>query len=181
MIKALSILKKLNKRDRYITYGVIGILGLLMVSQFIVNPFFENKNRTRKNLSTKLAMLQEMQQWQSEYEALKNNTQISKSRFTRRSKGFTLFKFLDNLAGQAGIKDRIIYMKPSKTIQKDAGYQISRVEMKLDGISLEQLAAYLYGVETSENMVDIKKLSLTKKDKKQGLISAVMRVEAIEI
>ena len=72
-------------------------------------------------------------------------------------------------------------MKPTKTAQKNSAYRLSRVDMKLDSIGLEQLVNYLYAVETSENIVEIKKLTITKKDKKQGLISVIMQVEAIEI
>jgi general secretion pathway protein M len=92
-----------------------------------------------------------------------------------------LFSFLDRLAGESGIKDQISYMKPSKTVQKNSPYKISRVEMKLDAITLEQLTNYLHGVETSKNMVDIKKISISKKDKKQGLLTAVLQVETVEI
>jgi general secretion pathway protein M len=52
--------------------------------------------------------------------------------------------------------------------------------MKLDAISLEQLTAFLHGVETSVNMVTVKKLSISKKDKKEGLINVIMQVETIE-
>ncbi|NIV99991.1 hypothetical protein GWN26_13050 [Candidatus Saccharibacteria bacterium] len=52
--------------------------------------------------------------------------------------------------------------------------------MKLDAISLEQLTAFLHGVETSQNMVMVKKLSISKKDKKEGLINVIMQVETIE-
>jgi general secretion pathway protein M len=181
IMKVLSKLKKLNKREKYIVYGAAGLIVILIIIQFIVTPFFERKERMKRNLQAKITMLGEMRQWQSEFKALKKNTQISKSRFARRQKGFTLFSFLDNLAGTAGIKDRISYMKPSKTAQKDSTYKISRVEMKLDEITLNQLLTYLHGVETSENMVDIKKLSITKKDKKQEFITVVMQVETVEI
>ena len=173
--------KKLNKRERYIILGAICILAILGVMQFIVTPFFEKKDRMKANLNSRQDMLTEMQQWQTEFKALKKNTQISESRFSRRSKGFKLFSFMDQLAGQAGIKDRITYMKPTKGVQKNGGYRISRVEMKLDAITLDQLVTYLHGVETSENMVDVKKLSITKKDKNQELISVVMQVETLEI
>jgi hypothetical protein len=53
--------------------------------------------------------------------------------------------------------------------------------MKLEAVTLEQLATYLYGVETSPNMVEIKKISISKQDKKQGLISAVLQAETVEI
>jgi general secretion pathway protein M len=88
---------------------------------------------------------------------------------------------MNQLAVQTGIKDRVTYMKPSPGIKKNGGYRISRVEIKLDAMTLDQLVTYLHGVETSENMVDVKKLSITKKDKTKGLISIVMQVETAEI
>ena len=92
-----------------------------------------------------------------------------------------MYAFLNRLAAEAKIKDRITNMKPTKKVQKNSPYKLSRVEMKLDAITLEQLTNYLYKVETSKNMVDIKKISITKKDKKQGLITAVLQVETVEI
>jgi general secretion pathway protein M len=85
------------------------------------------------------------------------------------------------LAGEAGVKDHVSYMKPTTKVQKNSPYKISRVDMKLDAITLEQLTTYLYGVETSKNMVDIKRISISKKDKKQGLLTAVLQVETVEI
>ena len=94
-MKALLRLKKLNKREKYIVYGALCVLGILGINQLIINPFFVSKDRMKKNLHAKIAILEEMQQLRSEYEALTKNTQISKSRFASRQKGFRLFSFLD--------------------------------------------------------------------------------------
>ena len=72
-------------------------------------------------------------------------------------------------------------MKPTRKVEKNSPYKLSRVEMKLEAITLEQLTNYLYGIETSKNKVDIKKISISKKDKKQGLITAILQIETIEI
>lgn len=181
MLKVLLKFKKLNKREKYIIYGAIGVVAVLAVYQFIITPFFENKRRMQNGLQRKKAMIAEMQQWQSDYQAIKQSAQVSKALFAGRSKGFELYSFLNTIAGQTGIKDRITSMKPTKIAQKNSDYRLSRVDMKLDGIGLEQLVNYLYSVETSENIVDITKLTITKKDKKQGLISVMMQVEAIEL
>lgn len=181
MLKILLKFKKLNKREKYIIYGAIGVVAVLAIHQFIITPFFENKRRMQNGLQRKKAMIAEMLQWQSDYQAIKQNAQDSKALFAGRSKGFELYSFLNKIAGQIGIKDRITSMKPTKIAQKNSDYRLSQVDMKLDGIGLEQLVNYLYSVETSENIVDITKLTITKKDKKQGLISVMMQVEAIEL
>jgi general secretion pathway protein M len=177
----LAKFNKLNKRERYTIMVGIGVAVIFLVFQFIVEPFFNRADLQRKTLQTKAVMLQQMRQWQVEYNALTQTANMSKSQFNSRQKGFTLYSFLQQLAGTAGVKDRITYMKPTKKVQKNSPYKLSRVEMKLDAITLEQLTTYLYEVETSKNMVEIKKLVISKKDKKQALITAVMQVETFEI
>lgn len=176
----LARFNKLNKRERYAIMLGIAIAGIFLFVQFIVEPILNTTEQKKRALRTKAVMLEQMQQWQIEFNGLTQQANISKSRFRKRPKGFTLYSFMDQLAGQAGIKDRISYMKPTKKVEKNSPYKLSRVEMKLEAITLEQLTNYLYGVETSQNMVDVKKISISKKDKKQGLITAVLQVETVE-
>jgi general secretion pathway protein M len=100
--------------------------------------------------------------------------------FENRPESFTLFSFLDQLAGRTGIKAHVSYMKPSSTINEETGVSLSRVEMELQAISLKDLTKYLYHVETSENMVIVKRLSIARKGKSEGLIDAVLQVETVE-
>ena len=180
-MKLPAILKNLNRRERYGVMLAAGVIVIFLIAMFIIEPFLSRSANMKNSLQAKADMLVEMQRMQSEYNSLTQQATISISRFQRRPKGFTLYSFMDRLAGESGIKDRISYMKPSKTAQKNSPYKISRVEMKLDEITLEQLANYLYGVETSQNMVQIKKISISKKDREQGLLTAVLQVETVEI
>jgi general secretion pathway protein M len=176
----LAKFNNLNKRERYAIMIGIGVLGIFLIVQFIVEPIFSTTDQKKKNLQTKSVMLEQMRQWQAEYDKLTQKSNLSQSRFRNRPRGFTLFAFLNQLAAEAEIKDRITNMKPTKKVQKNSPYKLSRVEMKLDAITLEQLTNYLYKVETSKNMVEIQKISISKKDKKERLISAVLQVETVE-
>ncbi|MBW2479009.1 MAG: type II secretion system protein M [Deltaproteobacteria bacterium] len=180
-MKLPAILKNLNRRERYGVMLAAGVIVIFLIAVFIIEPFLSRSANMKNSLQAKADILVEMQRMQSEYNSLTQQATMSISRFQRRPKGFTLYSFMDRLAGESGIKDRISYMKPSKTAQKNSPYKISRVEMKLDEITLEQLANYLYGVETSQNMVQIKKISISKKDGEQGLLTAVLQVETLEI
>ena len=178
-MKLPTILKNLNRRERYGVMLAAGVIIIFLIAVFIVEPFLSRSANMKDSLQARANMLAEMQQMQSEYNSLTQQARLSVSRFQNRPKGFTLYSFMDRLAGESGIKDRISYMKPSKTVQKNSPYKISRVEMKLDAITLEQLTNYLYGVETSKNMVHIKKISISKKDREQGLLTAVLQVETV--
>ena len=172
---------RLNKRERYAILAGISIAVIFLVIQFVVEPILNRTDQKKRTLQTKVMMLEQMHQWQAEYDALTRKANVSKSRFRNRPRGFTLYSFMDQLAKKSNVKDRIIYMKPTKKVQKNSPYKLSRVEMKLEAITLEQLTNYLYSVETSKNMVEIKKISISKKDKKQGLITAVLQAETVEL
>ncbi len=170
----------MNKRERYAIMLAAGVIGIFLIVTFIVEPFLNKTEQLKKKLQDKAATLEQMHQLQSEYARLTQKTEVSKAVFSRRQKGFKLNSFLVQLAGEAGIRNNISSMKPSTRAQNNGPYKISRVEMKLDAITLKQLATYLHGVETSKNMVDIKRISISKKDKKQGLLTAVLQVETVE-
>ena len=121
-----------------------------------------------------------MTELKSEYDTLNRQTDLSKINFNKRDRGFTLFSFLDRLSGQAGIKDHITYMKPTTTGGKNNAYKLSQVELKLKSVNLKQLTSYLYMIETSKNMIFIKRLSVTQSSKPEGFIDVILQVETYE-
>jgi len=171
---------KLNKRERFAVYIALASIGIFVLIQFVVFPYLDKRDRLQRTLQTKNETLQEMLLLKSEYETLQKKTELSKVGFAKREKGFTLFSFLDRLAGETGIKKNITYMKPSTTSQKNSPYKISLIEMKLQAITTEQLGMYLYRVETSRNMVSVRGLSISKTSKPEGFINAVLKFETIE-
>ncbi len=173
-------LNKLSRREKIIVAAGGAALILFAVVQLLILPVFEHRAQLRRSVQAKAAMLGQMQQFQSEAEELKSRSQESEGRFRKRDKGFTLFSFLDQLAGQAQVKERVSYMRPTKTELKNSALKLSRVEMKLEGVTLEQLTTYIHGVESSPNMVSVSKLSITRRDQKEGLLDAILQVETLE-
>jgi general secretion pathway protein M len=119
----------------------------------------------------------EMLQLQAEAAELRQMLGRANSALQRRDANFTLYRFLDRLAGEAGVKEKISYMKPSSQTHKDGGTVTSTVEMKLQALTLDQLVAYLSKVEGGPNMVWVRRLAITKKDRQQKTIDAVLQVE----
>ena len=170
---------QINKRERLsIGFAALLILGALAY-QFAIEPFLNTADIQRRQLKVKKQALREIRQMGREYDQLLNKNKTLKSIYARRDKGFTLFAFLEKLAVKSKVNTHIDYMKPSSTVDKKAGVTLSVVEMKLKGIKLSQLMSYLYRVETSKNIVFIKRLAISRDGKKQDTISAVLHVETI--
>jgi general secretion pathway protein M len=174
------MLKKLTKRERYAIYALSGVMVLFILIRFIIFPSIDKRKRLKRTLQVKENLLSEMIRLKSEYDAIEKRTSLAKISFEKREKDFTLFSFLDRLTGKARIKEYVTYMKPSTTVQKNSSFKISQVEMKFKGLTLEQLITYLHMVETSKNMVNIKRLSISKTGKQEGFVDAVLQVETVE-
>jgi len=177
----LNKLKNLNKREKYAVYAASGLIAVFILIQVIISPVINKRERLTRTLQAKTKILEEMRTLQSEYAIIREKARLSKKRFEARNKGFTLFSFLDRLADKSGIKNHITYMKPSTSAREKSGYKVSKVEMKLQSITLKQLTSYLHGVETSKNIVSIKRISIVKTGIKEGYINVVLQIETVEI
>ncbi|MCD6586677.1 MAG: type II secretion system protein M [Desulfobacteraceae bacterium] len=170
----------LNKREKIAVTGAAVFLALFIISQFIIIPVYEKREALMQQVSVKKDTLLDMKILRSEYLIMKEKLDASQQGLKKRPANFTLFSFLDRLAGDTGLKDHIAYMKPSTSIKEESGLKISRVELKLQEVTLKDLTAYLFKVETSKNMVIVKRLSITKTGKDTGRVTAVLQVETFE-
>jgi general secretion pathway protein M len=170
----------ITKREKYaIALAAAVLIGFVLI-QMIIMPFVEKSRRLERQLDHQARTLQEMQRLKADYEMLRLRAEQASQDLTRRRRGFTLFSFLDELAGRAGLKDRIAYMKPSTMVQENSPYKLSIVETKLQSVTMKQLTAYLYSIETSMNRVRVTKLSITRTGQQTGFVDAVLLVETFE-
>jgi general secretion pathway protein M len=154
---------KLTRREKYyVSTGVALVIAFIFL-QFVLFPFLGAKGKIKRSIQTKEKILKEILSLSSEYRVLKIDSKDVQKALARRPKDFTLFSFLEKQAGKAGIKSNIKQMKPS-TSPGTGPYSESSVEMKLETITLKQLVQYLYLVESPNNMVKVKRISV-KQDK----------------
>jgi len=172
---------KLSKREKYAIWIGSGLIGFFVITQLIVAPLLNKRQRLVREIQVQTKTYQDILILKSDYEALKKRANRATKNITGREKGFTLFSFLDQLAGQAGLKDNIAYMKPSVSTHENSPYKTSVVETKLQAVTIERLTSYIYMIETSNKMVKLKGLSITKKDKQTGYVDAVLMAETIEL
>lgn len=166
---------QLAKREKYlITLAVIVIVAAVML-QFGLMPFLEKKEQYDNNVTVKQNNLQQMVALREQYLLLEQESDVLVQRLARRPKNFTLFSFLEKAAGDAGVKNNIKSMKPSATTGKGP-FQESLVEMKLERITLGQMVGYLQLIESPENLVSIKRISIQSNKKETQFLDVVLQV-----
>ena len=170
----------MNSREKYSVIFACVLILAIIVYQFGISPFLEKKKLFERQLASKTQALKKVTLLKSEYEKILNKSENLKKIYSQREKKFTLFAFLEKLAVQARVDGNIDYMKPSSSLDKTSKTELSLVEMKLKEIKMSQLMSYLYLVETSKNVVFVKRLAISTDGKKKKSISAVLHVETIK-
>ncbi len=170
---------QLNKRDKTaLIAGSVAVLFFLVI-QFAVLPFLSERKRLQKGITSRQTGLLEMKQLRQRYDELHNRAGEVTETLKMRAPGFSLFSFLEKMATEVQIKDRIAYMKPSE--QTDKGeYRESLVEMKLQAVSLQQLVDFLEKIESPENVVTLRRLSIQENKKEEASLDAIMQVFTIK-
>ena len=168
---------QLSKREKYSVCIGGAFLFIFILLKLVVLPLADQRKTLQKNINIKTLQLKQMNDLYAEYESLKENGKRWEGVIARRPKQFKLISFMDALANKTNIK--IGYIKPSRKPIKESRYILSKVELKLQEINIEELTNYLYQVETAEDMVFVKRISITKKGK-EGYIEVVIQVETLE-
>ena len=166
---------KLEPREKLTI--LIGLCFLLVFAllQFVVTPYLDADKRLDSLIAQKEAELIELQLLQQEYRSLRAEAGGIKEQLQKRSPAFSLFSFLDGQASVADVKEFIGYMRPS-TFDGDGEFIESLVEMKLQGIPLEKLVAFLELIESSENVVSIKRISIQESGQEKGLLEVILQI-----
>jgi general secretion pathway protein M len=166
---------KLAKREKNLVILAGVAVAVFLLFQFVVFPFLDERKRMRRSIAAKKQNLQEVLRLRSEYEVQKTGFQGIQQMLAKRTRGFTLFSFLEKSASEAELKGNIKYMKPS-TSQSTGPYKESTVEMKLEQITLKQLVDYLYRIESPEQLISIKRISIKENKGESGYLDAVLQV-----
>jgi general secretion pathway protein M len=182
-LKSISLPFNINlqRREKMAVTAAAIALAVFLVLKVIVLPIIDRGDILRDQIKSKTQALEEMQTLKAEYESVSRYSSNMDSGIKKRSKSFTLFSFIDKLAGTSGIKSNIVYMKPSTSNLKNSSYTLSTVEIKLTSLTMEQLTVFLYGIEDPPNMVWIKRISISKGDKNESLLNSVLQVETFQL
>jgi general secretion pathway protein M len=166
---------KLEKREKRVVVAGAIFLVCFVVFHFTVSPLLQARQQTQKSLTQKKEDIKKIRQLQEEYRQLQNQAVNIQNRLQKRSPAFTLFSFIEERATKAKVKQQINSMTPS-TSEGEGPLQESRVDLKLEKISLQQLVDFLQQIESTDDVVAIKRISIQENSKEEGLLDVVMQI-----
>lgn len=170
----MNILQNLGARERIFVVGGVVALLLTILYAIVIDPLTTQSVQLDRRIVKTQRDVRELYTLQRQYQAHKEVLDNINAKL-QRQKNFAIFSHLEKLAGDTGIRGKIVYMKPTVSTSSDA-YEEESVEIKMEGVTLKQLIRYLYQVENSPQFLKIKRLHIKPRFDNRQLLTATFRV-----
>ncbi|MCL5808150.1 MAG: hypothetical protein M1418_06340 [Deltaproteobacteria bacterium] len=167
-----------TSQKRTVTAGLV-FAGVVLLSQLIVVPYLDARQKVRSAIAASERALRDLAVMGREYGALRQRSEEIRRTSERRPPGFTLFSYLEKRAGDAAVKTNIRSLSPLMSAPTGA-YEETAVEMKLDRLTMKQLTDFLYRVESPEEMIRVRRISVVKMKESPEYLSALIQVSTYQ-
>src|SRR4030043_276565 len=98
---------KLAKREKYIVYGATCLIAIFILVNFLVIPFFKERERLRKGIKKAEDDLKETAALSVVYQGYQKGSMDVKRIIEERNRRFTLASYLEEAARRTEVKDYI--------------------------------------------------------------------------
>ena len=172
-VRALFPTQQLEPREKIVLIAGGCFVFLFVSIQFIITPYIESRDKMILSIARYQQELINIKQLSKQYSQQDKNQNTIVTKIANRANNFSLFTFLEKQSETAGVKNKVKYMKPSLN-ETPEELDEAIVEMKVQGLTLEDLVNFLQLTESEKNVVFIRKMTLQADEKSIGLISAVI-------
>jgi general secretion pathway protein M len=165
----------LGGREKLVLIAGGVAVALLLFYRFGLSPALERLRMLDRLVATKERDLHEMKSLRETYLAQKSLMEEVNRSLAQRGQDFAIFSFLEDLANKTGIKNNIMYMKPALTTPGEL-FRESSVEMRLEGIALQQLTRYLYDIEQAPQLLRVRRMHIKPRPANPELLDVTFQV-----
>lgn len=168
----------LKSRERKLIAVSVAVVAGVLIHMLLVSPALKKRTELDLRILQARDQLVELRLLEQEYDQILKETKDIKRLVSGRSRGFALFSFLDQTANRLNLKNNLTSMKPSR---RNLGSDLAEdmVEVRLEGISLENLVAYLYEIERTGAAVAIASIRIQPESRLGGGLNVSMVVTSI--
>lgn len=156
-------LANLTRREKIALLCAGALIGVFVLYVGILSPVLSFQSRLAASVISKDDQLRKVYDISGRIKALRES---SMNGGAVRPPNFTLFGFLEELAGKVGVSDRIEYMKPVSDLGDTSR---EAVELKIRSVYQEDLISLLYDIEHSPYSLVIKRLNIRRVEKDNNL------------
>jgi len=165
----------LGAREKLYILAGMGIAALILLVQFAILPFWEERERVAKAIDAQEKILKEMNAQLTEYRVLRRDMDSIQRAMASRPSDFTLYTFVERKAREAGVRPNVKAINPSRGMSAGT-YEETMADVSLEKITLRQLVQFLYQADSPRDAVRIRKLTVRKSMESPEYLTATVQL-----
>jgi general secretion pathway protein M len=151
----------LGAREKLYILAGMGIAALILLVQFAILPFWEERERVAKAVDAQEKILKDMNAQLAEHRVLKRDMDTIQRAMAARPANFTLYSFVERTARETGVRPNVKAINPSRGMNAGS-YEEAMADVILEKITLRQLVQFLYQADSPRDAVRVRKLTVRK-------------------
>jgi len=167
--------RNLGKRERYTLSAGLALVLLFLAVHTVFLPLFEARSKLHRSIQSSEKTLKEVAALGSEFEIYRKDLEAVQAALAARPPQFTLFSFIEQKAGDAGVRSNIKNMRPTRA-PLSADVEEAVIEIGLDKITLNQLVRFLHAAESAQDAVRVRKVSVRRSAEDPQYLSAQFQI-----
>jgi len=155
--------QRLSARERMLVGVGGGVLLVMALYSFVWQPLEDGRTVLAKRIQTRQRDLVEMQHMREIYLDLLNQYELREKIIEKADPKFSLFPHIEATVGEVVGREKIASMNPQNKEIGGGAYREESVEIKLNGITLEQLTDLMYRIEKGSQPLRLTRLQVKKR------------------
>lgn len=169
---------KISKREKTLAMLAGGTVILLLYYMVILSPWLTRQEALNGHIRKREQSVKEMNGLKQEWEVFQAEKNEADASLNLRGKAFTLLSYLESVSRQAGIDKKIQYMKPLSLGKESDVMKPEGIEVKLEGITVDELINLIYQIEYSGKLLNMRRMKIQRSPKgNQVLLNATLQVQ----
>lgn len=148
----------------------------------VIYPAFQRMERLDRIIKNQRTSLEQIQLLRDEWLQIQADRDVMHQQLETRGADFSLFRYLEGVARQAGVESQIQYMRPLPSNDSSSDGELVRkgLEVRLTGVGLGSLVRYLYLIEYSDKLLSVESIHTKAVYTSPDLINVTFRVFTLE-
>jgi general secretion pathway protein M len=165
----------LGAREKLYILAGAGIAIVILLIQFVILPFWEERERLARAVEAQEKSLKEMNTQLAEYRLLRRDMDTLQRAVASRPPNFTLYSFVERKAREAGVRGNVKAINPSRGMSAGS-FEETIADVSLERITTRQLVQFLYHADSPRDAVRIRKLTVRKSMESPEYLTATVQL-----
>lgn len=177
-VKFADFIDQRTVRERQMLATMAVAIGLWLLYWVVAGALLNPSHSSQRLVAARESALREMLILRSDYQRIQFQVAALEKMIRKGPHGNVLSR-LETMASQARIKDKITSMDPKSAPPNDL-YKENVIEVRLANVNLKQLVDYLFRIESSGQLLKIKRLRIKVRSDNAKYLDVNFRVSSFE-